>query len=212
MKEELALDALVRLVGEADLSGQLYGLCGLHAKDTELFKEALKKHDERTRGIRSRVVIQSRGQSGDVDVRGVVKDIKAGRYDKDVIGRHDYEYTSEYGHACYNELRLAESFDLVETKTPKDTSKNQRALQTLLKEEGPVDILNNLFDHANTTGKMFALCGLHAIDEGSFDKAVRKLKDNKDRVMVISAHSAKETELPNLLETIDSGRYDAFVR
>ena len=209
MKEEFAKDALLRLAGEADLPGQMYTLCGLHAKDAQLFSQALKIYQSRSRGRSARVVMKSRGQSGDLEARGIIKDIQAGRYDKDVTSRVDFEYMSEAGQKYYQDLRGAESFDLSDNNPH---SKNQHALQALLKEEGPVSILNHLIDNAKAPGQMYALCGLHALDEGSFDRAVRKLKGKTGKIMVMSERSAKETEIPEVIEMIDSGQYDAFVR
>lgn len=108
---------------------------------------------------------------------------------------------SDKGHAAYNDLLKAATFETGRVGFAGTLSTHVISLNTLLAEKDAAAALGSLLAGATDAGRLYALSGLYYADRPAFDKGVTAFKDSEATVQVLSGCLMSDEKVGKIVES-----------
>lgn len=102
-------------------------------------------------------------------------------------------------------LQEADHFDIGPALTPSGQSMEHEALNKILTSEYPSAQLLQIFKVGTISGKLYALCGLHRLNEQNFHTFAKKIPSQKTKIL--EGCVPKYIHTSEVLENITTGKY-----
>jgi hypothetical protein len=110
----------------------------------------------------------------------------------------------------WNTLKAAEWFALGGIGVAGTTSKEERALRSLLHEPNAASKLKALLSEANLAGQCYALLGLYVMHDAGYQENVSRYKSSGARVKAVGGCMITEQSV-SVVSNIEAGRYDGML-
>jgi hypothetical protein len=108
----------------------------------------------------------------------------------------------------WNSLKSAQWFALGGIGVAGTTSKEERALRSLLREPNAAGKLKALLSEANLAGQCYALLGLHVLHDEAYQENVARYTSSDARVKTVGGCTIMEQPVSSVVSNIAAGRYD----
>jgi len=111
----------------------------------------------------------------------------------------------------WNTLKAAQWFALGGIGVAGTTSKEERALRSLLDEPDAAGKLKALLPEANLAGQCYALLGLYILHDAAYQKNLDRYKSSDARVKTVGGCMITEQPVSSVVLNIAAGRYDRML-
>jgi hypothetical protein len=111
----------------------------------------------------------------------------------------------------WNTLKAAEWFALGGIGVAGTTSKEERALRSLLHEPYAAGKLKALLSEANLAGQCYALLGLYVVHDAGYQENFARYKSSDARVKTVGGCMITEQSVSSVVSNIAAGRYDGIL-